>query len=400
MMSPVKLQFNGFNNITDSYAKPDGKLAEAVNVQFDNAGNIRFPRQGKTLRYSGTDIHSVFKAELITLFVENGALKELHDDNTTTTLLHGLNANPVSYCVSGDSVFWTNGATSGRIVGGINHELGCARPPRQPDANPIAYGGMYAGDYRVAITWIGFEESGTGMGRRITVADGGGIELSNFPVPPAYVKKVAVYVSSVNSKNFYLFGEYPANIAYVVIDKKTLSVPLQTQFGFPPAPQRKIYAHYGRLYYPRGSRLYRTATRRMGLQFANSFWRFDSDIQIVITVPNMIYVGTKNKIYRVTNIDGDGGANVEAVKNYGAIPGTECYDQKAGTAYFNGKRGFIRVNPPNAQVEPLEEITFNDVAMPYFNEGTMSVTEYDGLRYLVGVCKGGKANKFAVSDTN
>jgi len=233
----IPLQFSGMDNKARPEALPKDKLRNAVNVIFDDDGNIQFPRPGKTIRYAG-NCHSVYENKFNTLFVEDGALKRLNNDNTATSLLSTWGNSRTFYTIVGDIIYCSNdGYASGKVHNGIASEWGTARPPRQPDCFPIATGDMYAGDYRVAITWIADEESGTGMGKRVTVQDGGGIRVTNLPVPPAYVTGFAIWVSSVNSKDMYLYGEYGIDIAEVHIGRLTAdgvlpTVPLTTQFGF------------------------------------------------------------------------------------------------------------------------------------------------------------------------
>ena len=393
----ITLQFTGMNNRSSEFAVPQGKVQIANNVQFDNDNNVIFPRAGSTVKYQGTNIHSVFNHPVMVLFVENGDLKRVIDNNRAQVIKAGIGDTPVYYTVVGDTCYWCNGKQTGKVNSGRSMEWGVARPPRQPNAIGTDIGGMFAGDYRVAITWIGSdgEEGGTGMGKRVTVAEGGGIYLSNFPTPPAYVQGLAIYVSSVNGKDMYLYGEYRADLADITLTQKINDIPLQTQFGFPPAPIDRIMAHYGRIYYPRGNKLYHTATRRYGLQIANSYWRLDSEIQTVNPLPGMLVVGTKNRIYRIDNIDGDGAVTLDVIKWYGTVKGTECLDPSANISYVFSAHGFLKINTPTSQVPIIEEISYEDVAMPFFGEGSMTVLEENGLKYLVGAFKMGEPNNMA-----
>jgi hypothetical protein len=391
----------GMNNRTRAERTPDGMARNAVNVQFDDTGAILIPRSGYTLAHAG-DVHSLYHTDAFDLFVEDGTLKVLTPEAiTATTLMTGVGNSPMGYTdADNGSIYFANEHVTGKTDGENASEWGTARPPRQPTCTPVTFGGMFAGDYRVAITWIADEESGTGMGARVTVPDGGGIHLTNFPPPPDYVDKVAVWVSSVNSKDMYLYAEYGADTSDVSIGRLTPTgviptVPLQTQLGFPPAPRGIIQSHYGRIYYARGPKLYWTAIRRFGLQFANSYWSFDSDIQVVVSCSNVLYVGTEKVLYRITNIDGDGPAIRGSELDCGAVKGSESYDPDGNNAYFMSGRGFIR-----ATSEGLTELTYDRVAMPFFEKGSTSVIERDGIKYLIGVFQNGTQNPLADSAHN
>ena len=400
MGAPVKLAFNGMNNRTRLESVPEGKAQNAVNVQFSNTGEILFPRAGKTLVYSG-DTSSLYVGANITLFVEDGSLKQLNIDNTATILRNGMGISRVYYTAIGDTVFFANETTTGKVKNGEVSEWGTARPPRQPNCEATSHGGLLAGTYGVVITWIGSEESGTGMSTGVAVADGGGIMLTNFPTPPSYVTAVSVYVSSVNGDDFYLYGEYAPDTTVLSIVKAISVLPLQTQFAYPPLPQQKIIKHMGRIYYSRGSQVYFTEPHRYGLQRPNNYFTFDSEVKVIISAPPALYVNTANHLYRITNLDadtkptaldpGDGKPpKLDILQTGGAARGSECADPDGTTFYFMSDRGFMSVNAEGAQ-----SITYTDVAIPYFETGTSAVTEINGLKYLNFMGSDGTQNPLA-----
>ncbi|MGZ4972498.1 MAG: hypothetical protein ACXWDN_07045, partial [Limisphaerales bacterium] len=77
----------------------------------------------------------------------------------------------------------------------------------------------------------------------------------------------------------------------------------------------------------------------------------------------------------------------------GSVPGTETTDTDGTHAYFLSDRGFIK-----AGAEGLQELSFNDVAIPHFDTGTMSYVEIQGLRYLIFTGNGATVNPLANSD--
>ena len=400
MGAPVKLAFNGMNNRTRLESVPEGKAQNAVNVQFSNTGEILFPRAGKTLVYAG-DTSSLYVGANITLFVEGGSLKKLNPDNTATVLKTGMGLSRVYYTNIAGTVYFANALATGKVKNGVASEWGTARPPRQPDCIATQSGGLLAGTYGVVITWIGSEESGTGRSTGVAVVDGGGITLTNFPTPPSYVTAVAVYVSSVNGDEFYLYGEYAPNTTVLSIGKAISVVPLQTQFAYPPLPQQKVIKHMGRIYYSRGSQVYFTEPHRYGLQRPNNFFTFDSEVKVIISAPPALYVNTATQLYRITNIDadtkptgldpGDGKPpKLDILQKGGAASGSECADPDGTTFYFMSDRGFMSVTSEGAQA-----ITYADVAIPYFDTGASVVTETEGLKYLTFIGSDGTQNPLA-----
>lgn len=396
MGSMVKIKLNGLNNKARSESLPADKARNAVGCIFDNDGEIIFPNPGKVSQYAG-DCKWLHVGSNITLFVEGGNLKRLNDDNTATVLQSAIGSSRVFYTTVADTTYWANALSSGKIRNGVNSEWGTARPPRQPDATAVNFGGMFAGEYRIAITWLGSDgaEGGTGAGRRVSLVDGEGIHLSNFPVPPAYVTGVCIYVSSVNGKDMYLYGEFAANISDITLTKRICTIPLSTQFAFTPAPTGKIIAHMGHIFYKRDDKVYWTNIHNYGLQRKNQYWRFDSEVQVILSTPPMLYVGTKKRVYQISNIDSpdNSPAQVNLLQSCSSVPGSETSDTDGIHSYFMSDRGFIK-----AGAEGLQELSFDDCAIPHFGTGTMSYVEIQGLRYLIFTGQNGIANPLSNSD--
>ena len=388
-----------FNGMTNKHAYddiPDGKLGIAVNCQFTNSGKTLFPRPGKTRLYTG-NVHSLFYDKNITLFSEGGSLKKLLVNNTSIILKTGIGSSKVFYTKVGDIVYWANELACGKIVAGVNKEWGCPRPPKQPQAIAIDSGGMNAGTYRVVITWLSYnQESGTGLSVSIDVLEGGGIHLMNFPIPDASVDGVCIYLSSVNSENMYLYGEFSKELTDISLIKHLGNVALLTQFLFKPDPKRSVCAHLGRIYYSSGSQLYYTEPYAYGLQKANNYFNFSSEIKTIVSLPPFLFVGTKIETYKISNIDGVDGSvpSIDALQITASVLGSECYDTDGKSAYCLTDRGFTRYSVDGT----VTDISFDDCALPMYEEGTMQLTEENGLRYLTFVGKNQTTNKLAVTN--
>lgn len=371
---------------------PVAKLRNAVNVNFDNYNAIVYPRQGKTQVCSGT-AEWVHQGKYVTVFLEGGALKQLRDDSAVVTLAEGYGSAWPGATAVGSELYVSNGTALGRVdaLGNYTPWL-VPRPPRNPDAVATELGGMFAGDYRVVMTWIAADgrESGCGNGVRVTVPAGGGIALSNFPTPPSHVTKLALYLTSVNGKQYFYYGEYAASTTALSLTWRECTIPLQTQFFYAPAPQDLIQFHFGRIFYWRGDRLYRTAPRRLHLQKVREYWRLDSDGTMLISMPNALYAATRQRVYRITNIDGDDPPVIETVLNCGAVKGAVCYDNTTAAYFQTTRRGVVRVTP-----DGLEELTYSEVAMPVFQRGTMTIIENNGAKYLVGIFQDGVQSDLA-----
>jgi hypothetical protein len=410
--NPV-IRFSTLNNRLKATAfpimangKPDtGRLFNAVNVQFSDTGDVMLPCQGVDSVYAGATCTSLNVSDAATLFVEGGNLKRLTAVDTASAVLSTVGSSLMRYTRPvGDSVYFANNAVTGKFTKGdtATKHWGIPVPTHQPTCTATTTGDMYGGEYRVAITWIGNSESGTGLAARLTVPEGGGIALSALPTAPSYVTAFAVWLSSVNGKDLYLYDEYPIATTTVTLTQRVGAIVLDTQFGYPPAPTAAsaMVQHYGRIYYSLGALLYYTHIGANGprydIQMAGNFYPFDgSTIKTVVSCPGVLYVGTERMIYKITNIDGDGPATLEPLQDCGTVFGSECYDPDGVSAYFMSHRGLIRATP-----EGLIELNYADVAMPFYAAGTSAVTELGGVKYLLFFGTGGTKNPLADSDWN
>ena len=375
----------GMNNRQRAEALPDGYVRNAVNVDFDNQGNLRL-RNGNTQLYSGSGCHSFD----LRYFVESGDLKRLESDNTATTVKSTVGDSAMLFTQVGGIIYYGNETTTGRIVNGVSRNNGAQTPIKNPDCLAVVSGGMFAGDYQVTMTWIDDlgEESGALAGKRLTVAEGGGIFVDNFPTPPGNIDKLALYVTSVNGEEFYLYGEYPATTGQVNITKSINSIPLRTQFCYVPEfKNQALQAHYGRIYWADGNLLRFTLPQRYGLTKANHFLPLDSQVAVIASIPNALYVATLNKTYRITNLDGEGFPVRTEIKPYGAVPGSLAYDSNTTNAFWHSDKGFV-----TATDEGVGELTYAMIAASLFTWGASLVVERDGVKMLVGRFKGGTAS--------
>ena len=404
-----KLTFTGMNNRDSVFSIPDGKLRNAVNVMFNRANNVIFPRIGNTAVISKSGVHSNYKGIHQTLYVDNGALKRYLSPSSSLTLLTNVGNSKMFYTEVGSDTYFCNETVRGIVDFRLSYTKpwGIPRPPRQPDCEASTSGDMVAGDYWVAITWIEDREGGTGAGRKVVVPAGGGINLSNFPNPPSFIKKVGVYVSQPNSRDAALYWEYPANVSTVKINRLNpagvipVFPPLRTQHKYPPLPSKTILLHYGRIYYFRGQNLYWTDAHNFDLQSRGQYKTFDSDIKTIVSCPGddgnpgCMYVGTDTTVVRVYGFDNDTGVIYEPKQFCGTVFGSESYNQDGDKAYFMSSRGLMEATP-----QKLTELTYEDVAIPHFESGTSTVIEKDGLRYWIGCFQNGTQNPLANDDYN
>jgi hypothetical protein len=400
--NPV-IKFNGMSNRVKPHELGLDKCAYALNVMFTEQGELILPGQEFTEFFDG-DVHSVNASGNGILYASSGTLYKYAA--TPVALKASVGSNAFSFTRPiGNTVYFSNGTVTGRFVKGESsaREWGTPIPTSEPTVAAISTGGMTAGTYRVVTTWIAGEESGASNSVEVDVEEGGGILLSSFPTPPSYATKIGIYCSHANGKDLYLYGEYATNTTSVSLLAFKGTIPLDTQFGIPPAPAvgAPMVDHYGRIYWGDDIYLRRTHIGRFGPTYGLTMpWDYlavlDSAIQTVVSVPGALYVGTLYALYRITNIDApdDSPCIVEALQDTAGVKGSECYDAE-GDAYFMSHRGFMKATP-----EDLQELSFEQMALPLYTAGSMTYTEYDGLKHLLFSGSGGTSNPLAVKAWN
>jgi hypothetical protein len=391
-MTDIQVRLVGLNNRASPESIPAGMARNAVDVQFDDAGKIRFPRQGRTAFYTGTGIHSVHDGEDL-LFVEAGSLKK-YATPTPIILATGLGTSRVFYTTVGDTVYWANEVAQGCVRNGQPMPWGIEVPAFQPTAEGISFGDMFAGGYQYSISWMrGREESGMGGDSLVTVPEGGGILLSNFPPAPTYATGLCIYLSSVNGTELFRYGTYPLGNSQIILTKKIGTTPQNTQYKYPPKPTKRIVAHAGRIYYKDGALVRYTDPHRYSLASNNNYWQFDdSEVKTIVSAPPNLYVNTAKRLYKVSNIDApnDEPAVQTVLQLGGAAEGSECLGPDGVTSYFMADNGFVAV-----QAEGIKLLSDANVAIPAYDTGNSTVTEIDGLAYLTFVGSDSSVNALA-----
>ena len=229
----------------------------------------------------------------------------------------------------------------------------------------------------MAITWRDADgiESGTRQGELIELSEGGGIMLSDFPTPPAFVETVSVYVTSHNGTEFYLVGDYPAWTTTAIIETGTYSVPLDNQYQGPMPPVTHVCVQGGRIYGAYGSSLYVTEPFNPHITSLEGV-SFESPITVLLPVTDGVYVVTERKAYFM-RYEGDVPQRRE-LAYHGAIPGAVAFDPINPGVLWLGEKGLMR-GLPGGENQNLTE----HVAMPRAQQGAMTVREIDGERFAI-----------------
>lgn len=111
---------SGVNNVIDSARLEPHQLVYAYNIDISDKGKpSRRDGNLKKVTPAGT-IHSMWGDDKMCFYVENGVLKRLHEDYTSTVLRTSVSNYHMSYVEVNDKYYYSNPAVIGYIANGVN----------------------------------------------------------------------------------------------------------------------------------------------------------------------------------------------------------------------------------------------------------------------------------------
>lgn len=106
--------FEGLKNVVTRERLKPSELETAINVDLDDAGQVRRRRGFKKVGASG-NYHSLYSDPSgLMLVVKDGALCLLNRDYTTVQVLAGAGSEPIDYVRVGDVVYFSSSQVSGK----------------------------------------------------------------------------------------------------------------------------------------------------------------------------------------------------------------------------------------------------------------------------------------------
>lgn len=417
---PVGPFYAGVDNLDAETAltrSDDGKrivaLREAVNVDIPRDG---WPqrRKGFTLECAGARVHSLWHGGRFPfmLFANGPDLYARRAGGDPFLVRSGLSPREVSYAIPNDRVYASNGVEAWCVLpDGTSAAWGVETPAHQPQAIASANGGLDAGRYQFATTFIDArgEESGTARAEEIDVAQAGGVQLTNIAQPAsADVARVRVYVSHANGDMLYQARDLAVGQTAALIGAGQRGKPLDTQFLSPMPPGQIVRYLAGRMYVARGREMRWSEALRYGLTHREkNVRRVGETIAMMEPVGEGgdapgLFVSDHKRTYWLGGADPATQSNRIAYP-YPAIPGTGRivpgsmfgFDTAVPVAYWIARNGVAIVGLPGGQVVPLRE---KQVVAPNAERGSSLFLERDGIRTIITSLQGSTAQGLAVTD--
>lgn len=401
----------GIDNRSKETAIPDDALREAVNVDL-HAGKVG-RRNGRTLAQAGVPRSLWRSGDMpFALYAEAGVLNGWYGPGQSFAIGAGLSTRDLSYALVNDRVYWTDGYRNGCVLmDGTGIELGCPNPAHQPALTAHAtVGGLHAGKYQVAITFLAAsgEESGTGLAATVEVPEGGGISLSNVPTAPASVAMVRVYVSHADGDTLYYATDLAPGQTNALIGVHTPGKPLATQFLEAMPAGHTIRWLNGRLYVADGEAIYWSEALRYGLTKL-------THNRLGLSPPAMMeplgagtegagmLVADAKRTYWLAGTD-PARWSQKIVYAHGAVPGTAILvpgsmfgmETTAEVLYFFATNGVGMLALPGGALIPQREA---QTTAPAADAGISVLDERDGHRRVVTALHGTRKRGLAVADS-
>lgn len=373
----------GIDNQSREYEVPDTALRECVNLDVTRAGGLRV-RDGLRLLSAG-NFHSLYApiSGQFGLACVNGYLSRVSAAGEVTSLT-AVSANRLAYTEHNSEIYWSDGATVGRITAtGAASFWGLSVPPA-----PLCSG---SGDALVRVTMTA-RYQGVESGAPEPVVVAGPSVTVTTPAAPAGVDFV-IYATRPNGTTLRQVATAAASTV-VALSLNTRSKQLQSLYAIRPLAGKLLCSYHGRIWIAAGSALWWTASESPHWVFpASNFIQMDDAITLLQPVLDGIYVATATQTVFLAGAS-PSEFQQRAVSDFGVVSGvatSRCPpDVFSGNppqpaAVWVDSDGVLCVGRAGGQMQRLSVNRFSaDVrGVPW---GSMTYRQHRGIRqFLVGL---------------
>lgn len=384
---------------------------DAVNVDIDRAGKVA-RRAGYTKIVGAQGAASLWASPEFPfgLYVDNGVLRGVRERGETFDIRGGMGAGPVSYAVAAGRVYWSNAAQNGVVSpDGLPGDWAVPTPGYAHVSALATAGGLFAGVYQVAVTFLTptGEESGAGPAARVLVGTGGGVQI-DVPQPPDPTWRVRIYATDANGDVFYNAFTLPAGVASALLGAHVNGRQLATQFLEPMLPGHIVRRFGGRLLVARNNTVTWSEPLRYGLtNVARNAVALPETITMMEPLGDGtdaagVLVASGDKTYWLPGAD-PAKFNAQIVRAHGVVPGTAlrlpgevfALQTSADVAYWIDASGTGCVGLAGGEVTTLQAA---QAIAPSAVSGASLYRDANGLRQIVTALRGSQERGLAIGD--
>ena len=382
-------------------------LRQALNVDLTAEGHP-LRRKGYSLHTTGY-AHSAWGCEQLGIFcvVIDGQLLAGGDPDDLVVMATVNRYSSMSYAILNSVIYYSNGHTLGEITHALEHRpwgIPVAPAPTLAGAAAENAGG-WTDTRQVAITYVDYYGREGGASELVTVGGGEAFTV-DIPVPlPANIAKANIYVSEINSEVLY-HTETIIVSSPLIIGPTTLGKgkELSTLNLKPPVAGQLVCSFNGRVYIARNDKIIFTEALQYHLtRPAQGIYMFPDYVTLMEPSTDGVYVGTKHGVVFLAGNDPYTAKQVH-VSPYAPV---ECAVTRVPGEKFGlpvdelpvwwGADGVMVVGLPGGQ---LKQLTRDNLAVPEFQAGAVSLREYEGMSHIVSSLRSSDGmNPMGASDT-
>ena len=419
--NPEGLRLRGFtagvNNVAPDQDLPTNEfgltmaLREAQNVDLVGPSKKPRRRDGYTLKVPGR-AHSPFPFGSGLLAVVDGDLNYYDSAFAPSLVRAGLGDQRVAYADVHGDVYWSSGVAGfRRLRAGDRADLpGWVDCPGVPSVSALPGGGLAAGAYRVAMTWLDADgrESGAAGLAEVDAPEGSALRVFNIPSAPEGAVLARVYVSPPDGEELYATMDLMASVTQTVVSGVGDGKALDTLWCQPMPPCEILRFWNGRLLGASGNLLVWSEPLRAGLTTHNNYMRVGAQITLLEPLGDGtgsagVFVADHAKVYWL-----DGGKPDEWSRSirydYPAVFGTSIVvkgtdvglETTDPVAAWMSTNGVFCIGLPGGRVIPATEGRL--AAHMDGAEGAVMLRTNNGLRQLVMSYLSSVPNTLAFSD--
>lgn len=309
--------FSGINNQADTSRLEAGDLASAINMDVDDARQLR-ARAGHVL-LTADNAHSLFGMGQVLYYRNDSTLKRFDIAASSAAVIDTGLTGDTAYASLLDNLFYTDGqrARTFSMAQGAQ-DWGIVPPPR-PQVQEAA-GNLPPGDYLVSATYLGGDESGAPTPVQISIT-AGGIAVTVPSSVQTGVTGKAIYLSTTGGEVLYRAAAVPNHGAAVVVGSPAAGAVLETLHKTPPPPGQLLALWNGKAIVGTGAfLLYSEPFRYTLFDPLRQNIAFESAVTMFAALGTAAFVvGTETAVYR---FDGDiSTAAMTKIAAHGAIRG-------------------------------------------------------------------------------
>jgi len=384
--------FAGLRNTVAPEAFEPGDLVTAENIDIDDGQRAR-RRKGFT-RIEAATYSSIFAHGDQCVALRDSVLVRLNSDETTTSLVTGMLARPVSYFGMGARIYWSNGPQQGVVEDGANRSWGIDLPFSQGSATQQG-GALRAGTYKWAVVFrrVDGQLSGTGRSGAIELTEDAGILLSAMPVSAdPDVSEKELYISDCDGDTLFRRARIVnSDTAFTYHAYLPAFEPLRTQFLVGPPGGDVIAEFNGHALVAQGNTLYYSESYAPELFDPRKNYRFESAVRLLAPVEGGVYLGLEDHIYFLAGEDPAKWV-LKSRAPYGVIAGTLTYapteylgaDGAGEVAVFASTQGVC----VGANDGAFSNLTQERFLYPIQSRGAAVVRKHRGINQFLVVMQG------------